>query len=225
MHAAALDAPLPSYRPWIGAGLVLLAYSLAGNWLVLPGYRRFLEGGGSAGHGASDLALIWGATRTILWMLSFHLGALFLAYGALAAQGPAVRRFRRLFVAGGALWLALWAIPHLPGPYTALFAGVGTVILLLTVAAFLGAASHARRDAGVLAPRGEPWLIAAMFFFALATWDVCGLGSVGRILRPADELRAASQDLVVTQATKLLVELALAWTLLAVAILRRSRAA
>ena len=29
-----------------------------------------------------DLALIWGATRTILWMLSFHLGAFCVAWAA-----------------------------------------------------------------------------------------------------------------------------------------------
>ena len=200
---------------WLVAGLALLTYAVLGNWLVLPGYRRFLEhgrpGGGEAGL---DLVLIWGASRTILWMFSFHFGAFCLAWAALAATSESSRSFRRSFALGALAWIGLWAIPDLPGPYAALFAGIGVLILLLIAAAFSRAALTGEAFADA---RGAHWRIASAFFFALATWDMCGLGSVGGILRPDGVERMANQTLVVTQTTKLIIELAIAWGLLAVA--------
>jgi hypothetical protein len=210
-----------AYRFWLGLGVLLLLYSLVGNWLVLPGYRRFLEHRGGDANG-STLALIWGAARTILWMLSFHLGALCLAIAALAARGDAIRVFRRWFIAGALVWIAFWTIPTLPGPYTAFFAGTGAAILAAIVVSFAASTGSAAHDGSF---RADHWQIASYFFFAIATWDMCGLGSVGGILHPSGEVRAASQALVVAQTTKLILELALAWGLLAAASLTYRQAA
>lgn len=200
-------------RPiWLIAGLLLLTYAVVGNWLVLPGYRRFLAHE-SSGMRPDGLALIWGASKTILWMLSFHLGAFCIAWAAVRAS-RASSVFQRWFMVGGLGWIAVWTIPALPGPYTAVFAGGGIVILLLIASAFARAALTGDAFAGA---RGAHWLAAAAFFFALATWDVCGLGSVGQILRPDSAVRSANQPLVVTQTTKLLAELAIGWALIAAA--------
>jgi hypothetical protein len=218
---AITDSTLTPSKPgrvWLVIGFSLLIYAVLGNWLVLPGYRRFLERGGSDGGVGFDLGLIWGATRTILWMLSFHLGALCLAIAALAARGDEIRAFRRWFTSGAALWIILWAIPTLPGPYVAFFAATGIAILSAIVAAFVTAMANAARDGSFFSPfKSGHWLIASFFFFALATWDMCGLGSVGGILHPTENVRSASQSLVVAQTTKLIVELAFAWGLLAIA--------
>lgn len=204
-------------RVWLVIGVVLMAYCVIGNWLVLPGYRRFLthEGGGEP----DTVALIWGATRTIVWMLSFHLGALCLTWSALRARGDAVATFRRWFLLGAALWIGVWAVPTLPGPYTAFFAATGVLIMAAIVTAFWTARANATRDGAFFAPSRDHWRIAGYFFFALATWDICGLGSVGGILDADGANRAASQGLVVAQTTKLIVELAIAWILVAVAAL------
>jgi len=213
MAATELSAePSKRGRVWFVVGFLLLFYCVLGNYFVLPGYRKFLQHGrASSGVEGVDLAVIWGAAKTIVWMLSFHLGAFCLAMGALSAQGHAARNFRRAFAIGGALWLALWTIPSLPGPYTEFFAGVGIVIITMIAVVFANATAGGAALVG-----SGPWLIASCFFFALATWDMCGLGSVGGILHPAGEVRAASQSLVVTQTTKLIVEIALAWALLAI---------
>lgn len=214
-------APANGTRVWLWIGIALLIYAALGNWLVLPGYRRFLEHG-SAAHDGVSLALIWGAARTILWMFSFHLGAFCLAWAALAVDGSASRSFRQLFAGGALIWIGLWAIPSLPGPYTAFFAALGLVILALIVAVFIGAAAgQGARSSGAV----RPWQVASYLFFAFATWDICGLGSVGGILHPDGEIRARSQPLVVAQTTKLIVELAIAWALLAVAACSRRSAA
>lgn len=198
-------------------GVALLVYAVIGNWLVLPGYRRFIAHD-ETGLRPDGLAFVWGAMRTILWMLSFHLGAFFLAVAALAAGGSEIRRFRRWFTGLALLWIVLCAIPTLPGPYTAFFATTGILILTMIVASFVTATLNASRSGSWFAAfGGEHWQIASYFFFALATWDMCGLGSVGGILHPSDEVRTASQALVVAQTTKLIVELAIAWALLAIA--------
>lgn len=199
---------------WLPVGLALLAYAVLGNWLVLPGYRRFVAQGGEAGGAGLDLALVWGASKTILWMLSFHLGAFCLAWAALAAAGEPARAFRRRFAVGALAWIGLWTIPVLPGPYTVFFAGLGVLILLMICIAFGRAAVTGEAFADA---RGSHWRIASAFFFALATWDICGLGSVGGILHPDAAARLASQPLVVAQTTKLIIELGLAWGLLAIA--------
>jgi hypothetical protein len=212
-------APSKPGRVWLVMGLALLAYAVLGNYLVLPGYRRFLMHGSPSGDQPGvDVALIWGAAKTILWMLSFHIGAFCLALSALTAQGPAARTFRAWFAAGALLWIALWAIPSLPGPYAEFFASIGVVIVVMIALVFAGAR---RPIPGAI--EGGHWLIASVFFFAIATWDMCGLGSVGGILHPAGEVRAASQTLVVAQTTKLIVEMAIAWVLLAIATLPGKR--
>jgi hypothetical protein len=216
MNAITVDTvPDAVPRRWIVLGILLMVYAVAGNYLVLPGYKRFLEHGSpNAGVPGVDFALIWGASRTILWMFSFHLGALCLAYAALRARGGAIRTFRRWFVAGAIVWIAFWAVPSLPGPYTGFFAATGIAILTMIVAIFwrLGqSGSHFG------AFQSGEWQVAGYFFFALATWDMCGLGSVGGILHPDSETRAASQTLVVAQTTKLILELAIAWALTAIA--------
>lgn len=215
MTIAALHRATRPGSLWLLAGLFLLAYAVVGNWLVLPGYRRFLAHDG-AGGAVTPLALIWGAARTILWMLSFHLGAFCLAWAALRAAGDPARAFRRRFAVGAAVWIGIWTIPALPGPYAAFFAATGIVILTFICAAFARAALTGEPFAGA---RSAHWRIASAFFFALATWDVCGLGSVGGILRPESAAHAANHSLVLAQTTKLIVELALAWGLLAVAAL------
>lgn len=211
-----ITAPLsrpPRRSLWLIVGLALLAYAALGNWLVLPGYRRFLAHGHQGSGGGPDLALIWGAARTILWMLSFHLGAFCVAWAALRAAGDGTRTFRRLFAAGALAWIVVWTIPALPGPFAAMFAGTGVLILLLLSAAFGRAALTGE---GFADARGGQWRIASAFFFALATWDMCGLGSVGGILHPDAAARMANQTLVVTQTTKLIIELAIAWALVAI---------
>lgn len=200
--------PRSVLRSWFLVGLLLLLYSFLGNYLVLPGYLRFLEHGSTGGSGSGpDFALIWGASKTILWMLSFHLGAACMAFGALTLQG-ASRRFRIGLGFGILVWLGLWSIPDLPGPYTVYFAGMGLIILLVIVALFL-TTGDARTENG----SARDWRVASYMFFAFATWDICGLGSVGGILDPEGATRAASQSLVVTQTTKLIVELLIGWAL------------
>jgi hypothetical protein len=207
-------AARPDPRAWKVAGVVLLVYAVLGNYAVLPGYRRFLERGGRSEAGnAFDLSVLIGAGKTVLWMFSFQLGAFCLAYAALCAAGDPLRGFRRGFTLGAAAWLGFWALPRLPEPSSIYFASLGCVILGLIIAVLwrAGAAPSASPLRHVAA-RALGFRICSYLAFALATWEVCGLGSVGRILHLDEMQRFGTGALVATQTTKLIVELLLAWS-------------
>ena len=48
-------------------------------------------------------------------------------------------------------------------------------------------------------------------FFALASWDICGLGTTGRILDIDTAIKAGTQGLIITQTTKIMFEFLFAW--------------
>jgi hypothetical protein len=54
---------------------IAFVYAVVGNYVALPGYLRFLDRGGTSAAGNSlDIAVVIGATKTVLWMLSFAQG-------------------------------------------------------------------------------------------------------------------------------------------------------
>jgi hypothetical protein len=212
-HAARFPPEQAAARPWAIAGLALLGYALAGNYVALPGYRRFLErGGASAAGNTLDLAVVWGAAKTILWMFAFQLGAFCLTYAALRSRGGRAKRFRRRFLCGAAAWLAFWALPHLPAPSPLYFASIGSIILALIGAVFWRSHAASTRAAAPADDAAGHFRLLSHLFFALATWEVCGLGSVGRMLYPSDALRLGTSPLLATQTTKLILEVGLAWS-------------
>lgn len=193
-------------NPWLTAGGVgLLVYAVLGNYVALPGYVRFLERGGTSEAGSTfDLSVLWGAARTILWMYSFQLGVLAIAIAHSMRDGL---HTKWLAACTGA-WLVLWSWPSLsaPGPWFYLiFGGLTLIGIALTV----------------LQPQQTPdsrlkrsLFLAAVVFFAFATWEVCGLGSTGRILHPDQAARPLAHNIVVTQSSKLMFEFLFAWGLL-----------
>jgi hypothetical protein len=186
-------------------GSLLLLYALIGNYVALPGYLRFLERGGRSTAGnALDGAVVIGAAKTILWMFSFQLGVLALA----AAYTLRRRLYTVQFVGIGFVWLTLWAWPSLPAPGAWFYIGFG-LLLLGCIGAVL---THAR---GLSSNRiGESLYVGSLVFFAFATWEVCGLGSTGRMLHPEQALQPIAHNLLITQSSKLMIEFVLAWGLL-----------
>jgi len=184
--------------------ILFLVYAFVGNYVALPGYIRFLERGGTSEAGNTvDLAVVIGATKTILWMYSFQLGVLLLAI----VHSIRTKLHTWAFIGLGLVWLAFWSWPEWPAPGAWFYMVFGAVILVLIGLLFLKMkSSHQGRVQKSL-------FLGALVFFAFATWEVCGLGTVGRMLHP-QQSTPISHAILVTQSSKLMIEFALAWALL-----------
>jgi hypothetical protein len=187
------------------AGALLLLYAVLGNYVALPGYLRFLERAGRSEAGNTfDAAVLFGAAKTILWMFSFQLGVLALV----VARSLEERLHTRAILGFALVWLAAWAWPSLPAPgrwFYLIFGGaVLAAIFRVLVQPAFGATGRLARTL----------FLSALAFFAAATWEVCGLGSTGRMLHPEQAARPLAHNLLVTQSSKLMLELLFAWGLL-----------
>ena len=115
----------------------------------------------------------------------------------------------RWIAIGGVLWLTAWAWPTLPLPPALFYITFGTLLLVLITLVLTGQPTWA------LSPRARATaFLAGLVFFAFATWEVCGLGSTGRMLHPEEAAQPIAHNLLVTQSTKLMLELVLGWSLL-----------
>ena len=194
----------------ISLGGLLLTYALVGNYVALPGYLRFLERGGTSEAGnAFDLEVLIGATKTVLWMFSFQLGVLCLA----TAHSLRKNLHTRFIVVGGFVWLALWAWPVLPAPKPWFYMVLGSLLL-----ASIGV-GVSKEQAPSESRLGKSLLLGSLIFFAFATWEVCGLGTTGRMLHPEQASQPVAHNILITQSSKLMVEFVVAWVLLATSFL------
>jgi len=189
------------------AGGLLLLYAVLGNYVALPGYLRFLERAGRSDAGnAFDGAVAFGAAKTILWMFSFQLGVLAL----IVARSRQERLHTGPIIGFALVWLAAWSWPSLPAPgrwfYLTFGGAVLVVIFRVLTLPPIGATGRLSRTL----------FLSSLAFFAAATWEVCGLGSTGRMLHPDQAARPLAHDLLVTQSSKLMFELLFAWGLLLV---------
>jgi hypothetical protein len=187
------------------AGALLLLYAVLGNYVALPGYLRFLERAGRSEAGStSDAAVLFGAAKTILWMFSFQLGVLALV----VARSLHERLHTAPLVALAVVWLAAWSWPSLPAPGRWFYLTFGGAVLLIVFRVL------AQPSFGAAGRGGRTLFLASLAFFAAATWEVCGLGSTGRMLHPEQAARPMAHNLLVTQSTKLMFEFLFAWGLL-----------
>jgi hypothetical protein len=186
-------------------GIVFLLYAVVGNYVALPGYVRFLERGGKSEAGDSfDASVLFGAAKTVLWMYSFQLGVLALV----VAKSIREKLYTAHVVAFAFLWLAAWSWPSLPAPGPWFYVLFGGLVLVGIVAALLQPPSNATDKLS------RTLFLAAVAFFAAATWEVCGFGSTGRMLRPEQAARPLAHNILVTQSSKLMFEFLFAWGLL-----------
>lgn len=198
------------------AGVLLLLYAVLGNYVALPGYVRFLERGGRSEAGnAFDASVLFGAVRTILWMYSFQLGVLALVVARSMREGL----HTKLILAVAAIWLTAWSWPSLPAPGAWFYLVFGGAVLV-TIVAMLSQPPSETHDRV-----SRTLFLGALAFFAAATWEVCGFGSTGRMLHPEQAARPVAHNILVTQSSKLMFELVLAWSLLlaSTVLSRRSR--
>jgi hypothetical protein len=202
---------------WLYYGAaVLLLYAVLGNYVALPGYIRFLERSGRSEAGNTfDAAVVFGAAKTILWMYSFQLGVLALVIArSVKERLPTVP-----IICFAIIWLAAWSWPSLPAPgrwFYLIFGGAVLVIIFLLLK---------QPSFGATGRLSRALFLSSVAFFAVATWEVCGFGSTGRMLHPDQAAQPMAHNILVTQSSKLMFEFLFAWgLLLASAIVSRKEA-
>lgn len=193
-------------NPWLtAAGVALLVYAVLGNYVALPGYIRFLERGGTSEAGNTfDFSVLIGATKTVLWMYSFQLGVLAIAI----AHSLREKLHTKYLIVFGVVWLALWSWPSIPAPgrwFYLLFGGIVLVSIALKLL---------QPNQAIGGKLSRTLFLGAIVFFAFATWEVCGFGSIGRMLHPEQAAQPLAHKILVTQSSKLMFEFLLAWGLL-----------
>jgi hypothetical protein len=148
-------------------------------------------------------------------MYSFQLGVLALVIARSICEGLHTTPI----IALATIWLAAWSWPSLPAPAPWFYLVFGGLVLV-GIAATLW-----QPPAETTSRVGRTLFLASLAFFAAATWEVCGLGSTGRMLHPDQAARPLAHDILVTQSSKLMFEFLFAWSLmLASAILSRRAA-
>jgi len=192
----------------------MLFYAIIGNYVALPGYIRFLERGGtSAGGNTFDFSVLIGAVKTVLWMYSFQLGVLLLS----VAYSIRERLHTKALILLSLLWLAFWSIPKLPAPGSWFYILFGSIIVVLIILYFVYP-NHKKST-----QLSNSLFLGAVVFFSFATWEICGLGSTGRMLHPEQSSTPLALNLLITQSTKLMFEFVLAWGLLFSSLLLNQR--
>lgn len=198
-------------RALVTVGILCFVYALLGNYLALPGYVRFLERGriSAAGNGF-DMAVLVGATKTVLWLFSFQLGLFFLTLAALL-RANARRGLRWTFVLLALAWLGFAGIQSLPRAGAPFYIVFGSLILVL-IAIVIWRWSNLRPSLEGPDLRAHDFRLFGYLFFAMAAWDVCGFGSMGFMLHPEKAAAFETGDLLATQSTKVMIEFVLGWT-------------
>lgn len=193
----------------------MLVYAVLGNYVALPGYIRFLERGGQSEAGHSfDASVLVGAAKTVVWMYSFQLGVLALVIARGIREGLRTTPI----IAVATIWLCAWSWPSLPAPGPWFYVVFGGLVLVGIVAALSQPPAEATHGVS------RTLFLASLAFFAAATWEVCGLGSTGRMLHPDQAARPLAQNLLVTQSSKLMFEFLFAWSLLLASAMTSRRA-
>lgn len=191
-------------------GVVFFIYAFLGNYVALPGYIRFMERGRtSVGGNSSDTSVLIGAAKTITWMFSFQLGVIFTLLGVTQVRG--ISKSTRWWIVGGSLlWLIIAGVPNIPGPFRWFYALGGATVLILI---FLTILYWSKVQENIVSNNNIPAILRLIgySFFALASWDVCGLGTTGFMLHPEKAVEYGTEPLLITQTTKIMLEFLFAW--------------
>jgi hypothetical protein len=193
-----------------GIGILFILNAIFGRYLVLPGYLSYLERGKiSTVPREMDARLVIGMVKTVVWMFSFKLGALFALIGASLYAHVQSRRIW-LFTLGFFLYLVFMVIP-IPGPYSIAF-GIGGGFIALLFFMIIHYWARYRTERGGEDTTVSDLRMVGYVFFAFATYNLCGFCGVGSFaIYPEKMIRFGLQSQAASQASHILIELVLGW--------------
>lgn len=192
-------------RVLIIVGLLFFVNAIFGRYLILPSYLANLEKGSPTSLAVSA----WGFLVYMVWAYSFKLGVFLTMLGAFLHTSVEKRRFRWLVVAGLA-YLVMAYLP-IPGPYS-IFFGIGgvtiTILILLTIYQW----QMLRKPLAETATASEDLRLIGYFFFAMATYNLCGLMGISAFaLRPEKMIQYGLQPRAASFASHVMTELVSGW--------------
>ena len=189
-------------------GVAFLLWAIFGRYIVLPGYFESLASGASQSGSIPENVHAWKIARYLIWAFSFKLGIYFIALGALLRTKMGGKKFA-LFATAGLVYLSVAYMP-LPGP-SWLFGAFGILMTILMVLAILRL-SKQRDQMTKSAVSATDLRLVGYFFFAMATYTLCGLlGVRTSALDPERMIEYGLQSDAVSFAAHALIELALGW--------------
>ncbi|MBU2550199.1 MAG: hypothetical protein KKB20_17455 [Proteobacteria bacterium] len=187
-------------------GVLFVFNAVFGRYLVLPGFLAYQEARVSAPMAPPD---IWKVVRYMVWAFSYKTGLLSILIGASLRAGVEGGRFW-LFAAGGLLYLALAYAPA-PGLYTPLF-GIGGGLITGFMGYIIWQWATARPQMDVPCRSVSDYRMIGYFFLVMAAYNLCPLCGVSAFaLTPEKMIRYGRQDMAVTFASHVLIEMVLGW--------------
>jgi hypothetical protein len=164
------------------------------------------------------------ALKALLFAVGFPLGAGACVLGALLASGASRRRISLSAAAAvTAAFAAAW-LPALTGSgHSPAYFGAGGVLIavLLIAGAWLWARVRGRLDGD--ARIATDWMAAGYFCFALAAWNLCGVGGMpGFALYPERVIELQTLGFVVGQLKVVMAFFVLGWLFTVVGVWRRA---
>lgn len=190
-------------------GIAFLLWGIFGRYIVLPGYFESLASGASQRGSIPENVPAWKIARFLIWAFSFKLGIYSIALGALLKTKIGGKKFA-VFAITGFAYLSFAYMPLL-GP-SWLFGTFGAVMTIFMVIVILRL-SKQRDQSTKTVVSATDLRLAGYFFFAMATYTLCGLlGVRTSALDPERMIEYELQADAVSFAVHALIELALGWT-------------
>jgi len=189
-------------------GIAFLIWAIIGRYLVLPGFMESLASGAGQSGAIPEDVEAWKIARYLVWAFSFKLGIYFITIAALLRTN--IERLKlAFFIIGGLLYITLAYAP-IPGP--SLLFGIGGILMTVFIVTIIQRLSKNRDQNIENSTSNTDLRLAGYFFFAMATYTLCGLlGVRGSALNPEKMIEYGLQADAASFAAHALIELVLGW--------------
>lgn len=193
---------------FITLGIAFLIWAILGRYVVLPGFMESLASGAGQSGTIPENVEAWKIARYLLWAFAFKLGIFFITIAALLRTN--IERLKlTFFIVGGLLYISLAYAP-IPGP--SLLFGTGGVLMTTFIVTIILRLSKIRDQNIETSTSNTDLRLAGYFFFAMATYTLCGLlGVRGSALNPEKMIEYGLQTDATSFAAHALIELVLGW--------------
>ncbi|MFV0557487.1 MAG: hypothetical protein ACK5MW_02465 [Enterococcus sp.] len=195
----------------MGIGILFILWAILGRYVVLPGYNESLANGNSASGSIPTDVSPWKIARYLIWAFSYKLGVYFFLLGGLLQTAITKKRFA--FIAS--LGLIYLALAYMPLAAPGWVFGVLGVVMTGFIGGIIWQVTQQRDRKRSSQAINVDLQLGGYFFFAMATYTLCGLlGVRTSALDPERMIAYGLQADALSFALHALIELTLGWGLI-----------